>query len=116
MERETNRQMDRQMKGHSLKLVECKAEQKHDKEMVSVPEHFKVRSPVRQRGKRTQTGLSKIACEAKGEENLNSFQRLPTFSAYRINSREEVTIRNRATLMTCPVTPAAVTKQVVMGS
>ena len=46
----------------------------------------------------------------------NSFQRIPTFSAYRINSREEVTIRNRATLMTWPVTPAAVTKQVVMGS
>ena len=68
--KQTDRQTNRQMNGHSLKLVECKAEQKHDKEMVSVPEHFKVRSPVRQRGKRTQTSLSKIACEAKEGREL----------------------------------------------
>ena len=40
---------------------------------------------------------------------------LPSF-AHRMNSREEVTIRNRTTLMTCPVMPAAVTKQMVRGS
>ena len=54
------KETDRQMKGHSLKLVECKAEQKHDKEMVSIPEHFKVRSPVRQRGKRKEENSNRF--------------------------------------------------------
>ena len=49
--KQTNKQTDRQLNGHLLKLVECKTEHKHDKEMVSIPEHFKVRSAARQRGR-----------------------------------------------------------------
>ena len=49
--KQTNKQTNRQLNGHLLKLVERKTEQKHDKEMVSVPEDFKVRSAARQRGR-----------------------------------------------------------------
>ena len=49
--KQTHKQTDRQLNGHLLKLVERKTEHKHDKEMVSIPEHFKVRSAARQRGR-----------------------------------------------------------------
>ena len=48
--------------------------------------------------------------------NVQYVYRHVVIMRYLMNSREEVTMRKRTMVMMCPVMPAAVTKQMVIGS